>query len=1220
MCQFNILPGTVQAQLATPFLDKQGNPIYLPALNFFTWPFEFIPKSPSCTDLESLEPCTGTFTFPTNGLPVTIKTTSSIANLGNPDLTITLVDSQPLGTSGQELTYRIDAARTIASDITQSTAVLKKSQLSPYLQFYSKQTLISMSTLPRFNSVEITPAQDCYGLATPLCTLMFRVNKYLFQYQELFVRPLSYLTAPTNTIGPCPDGTDTGTDIGQDYVLLCQTWRKPLDSVDERAALQGKISLLLSGPSYSIETSIPADNIAMLSPFWVDWDLDLCRDSTIPVCTASVESVYSGPPIEVGISMPFDSQIDRVECNTNQMSVSPNKLNMPSLTAPVSSGDVIAPTGDVYHQCKVFFTIGYQQQYDFSNTSIKITSFRFGLSPLLRAKFTAELPLPSKTDINFSAFPIVITPYDDCGTASLPFCTVDLSVDPTKVSPENFFRSVTLYLPGADSQYALEKGYTLTNSGFNQATITHNIEILPDSDPTNQLRIDALLFVITIKHTQSGLQTYLNSTIPAVITIQYRKLPNIAIAANETTPGSTPWFYSYAYVSVLTQPPLAQVIPNFPTSYPVIFRAPESPVFSSDCMNPSSLYCTLSLTRWRPDLVKTYFSAYFEDFQGNQLPTQVTALRTDRYLINSQIGAIDDMGDGTPGYLGYIPWNQFTSDDPTQPLPSLIEFAILKTIGSSEVLNIIIYSMTPDFTKVVAQILYSQKVQFLGDAFPVFDGSTCNSYTSPICTADYVINNSIPPNWMVMQHPINTQIVNKISIDSCSNTNSSNPIPFSLVLSRAGSADFSNIIRQEDFISLSNPSATAIYPVDPTAPITCKVSFVLNNIVSPPKHIVKPFAVQNQTQDLPGQTIPLSVILPRMAWSPTSLSPLPNCLTHQPQLSSCTIRADFFGTPDNPIFNLTQTLPPSFIVHPLIHQGTYSLYLAPVLPGEESIKQLVAVAHFTLDQIAGLPTGYRQFTFTITPAYQTRTFSAYFSVSNTVIPGVPILVPSFNLPLNLNGVTADVTANFRIPAILSGPVFEVGFSSTRFQAQGTVFALAQFALNVTEITIETNFGFKDAFPCIESASPTSLANYWPTTPSVSSFQEISSEIGASAQQDMLSTLIQSGAFSNLTISSPRILGWFTPFSQSLQVQGTTTPRVETRTKFTINPDLSATGLAGKSCAFYIPVNHSFPSYFQNIRHLIKISTPSFTDETFYLVQNYPFLSSTATITQKRPVH
>jgi len=161
-----------------------------------------------------------------------------------------------------------------------------------------------------------------------------------------------------------------------------------------------------------------------------------------------------------------------------------------------------------------------------------------------------------------------------------------------------------------------------------------------------------------------------------------------------------------------------------------------------------------------------------------------------------QSGAIDDMGDGTPGYLGYIPWNQFTSDDPTQPLPSLIEFAILKTIGSSEVLNIIIYSMTPDFTKVVAQILYSQKVQFLGDAFPVFDGSTCNSYTSPICTADYVINNSIPPNWMVMQHPINTQIVNKISIDSCSNTNSSNPIPFSLVLSRAGSADFSNIIRQ----------------------------------------------------------------------------------------------------------------------------------------------------------------------------------------------------------------------------------------------------------------------------------------------------------------------------------------------------------------------------------------------------------------------------------------
>jgi hypothetical protein len=1188
-----------------------GGIIQFPQMVYFSVPFEFNPITTSCSDPFLSEQCHGTFIFPTKALPISIQTTSAISiieNTSDNSSQIELINDQ----SGMIQTtvvynYRIDVRDNIAinTDYISFDAILLKSLISPHLHFYSNGLYMGQSRSPVYTDISIKQHTDCALRTGNLCTLIVTVNSDTPNADQITISPQAYLIPTTSKPDLCPSEIQTSNDHS---LLFCQTFRKTLHTDATRAALNNIIPLTITGPYYSADYDLPIADTIYISPLWVDFDLDLCAAHDSPVCVASVKSIYRGPSLEVVVDVPFAASIDRIECNSNQMSIHTNILYLPSRDAATNPNQfVYVPEGLPYNECKFFFLTGYKQPLDYGKDGDKISllAYREKNGGWVRGKI-ASLPLPASATLTYDVFPYQIKANQDCSDKAISICTLVISAQPT-LAKENFPRSFVIWLPGIDIEYTLQyEAYSISIDGFASSTATMSTTLYEAGHPNNPMNERIVVFEVTL-NTLDNHNVYFSPDAPATITITYRLTPSTLVDK------AVPTFLSYGGVPMDIQPTLSELMPDTPDGFYLIWRPDDALTFFDNCSDSTINICTVAVQRWVPTQLYTYFLVEYSSSDPNFDPSlvpPVIGLKDDLNRFVVEIAPIADMGNGTPGGSARINWTQFKKDpsDPNEPLPDYVQMHFLSSLlGSRSLLSITVLKMTSDYKKVIGKDNYTKPSQFNRDAFPVFDYTSCSSPIDPNCVADYEFKNSVPPHWYLITHDLpSPNFVYEAYIESCTNT-PNNEIPFTLTLTRAGDVGFGGAVYEKDTITISNQNTFAIFPKDLSKIMSCRVVFVLHNAVSPPRYRTVPHVIMNYTRSLyDGQE---SIFLPKMAWAPTTVVAYEDCLSHSTTESVCTAAITFYGTASKPIQTLSQILPADFLTHPLISPGKYLLHTKPIPESEwEANQDLIAVTM----ELAFIPnTDLRKFSFTILPQFQTKTFTAYILFTNPVqiAPNgdlISFAVPRFDLPLDLNESGYKIPSNFHVPAMTSGPIMTIIANQTRFSSPGIAHGSIRFGFNVLTAHIETNLGNVNPIPCIQTDSYS--ATMFSSSSSGAHFYTVFSQIASlptvEKQLEEFQKLISNGTFNNDQITSPSILGWFEPALKLNDPNGTTT--------FTANINVPD-GIVQKSCYYFFNVNSRYPIRTNDVRHTIKVSTTGIKDETLLVVHDYPQYTASANI-------
>jgi len=1255
-CSFSIRPNTnINA------IQLSGNynpPIYLPTLVYFDVPFDFLPAADSthCSNTGSIQPCYGQFIFPSAAFPITISTTSTISLSGAvSNVQLSPVSSEDLNTLTTIYKYRVDLVNEVNPVDIWIPVVLTKSIVSPYLKYYSRDNYVGESYSVVLSDVNIIPLDNCFARTSNLCTLAVELDQYTQSVETLTLAPSTYFKPTLSKLEICPGNPKL---VSTQDIYLCQTFRKTIHTDANRAQIVDDIvDIVIQGASMYASSQLNIAKIIFIAPVSVEWDIDQCSDPQTPVCVAVISSIYdNGPAVDLSLQIPFKHTLDKILCNSDMMGVSVDKIYFPSRTGLEKDAVwVNIPEGLSKMECRVYFILAFDDPAGFGGGDVIMESYREN-GVLSRFGLNGSVKVPDAKYLVFNDLPLQTYPSDDCTDPETPYCTVHIHSDPRLIVSESYLRNFEIYFPGVDPNYITDyQDYQVTLSGFSFTTLDVSTNIYPRGHELNPFDEDMAIFSLAFTHVSTGFDIYQSMTEPGIISIRYRlkrdflSEPVLNSDNSIAAYGTVPYLLSYGNVLVGNQPKVDDIVPDHPAGFKAVFRSTNSIRLEDNCADPLSFFCTISNYRWQ-EIDRTYFTINYLD-NATHKPTQVSLINFTTPLAYSYAAITDENGQAM--IVGMVEWAQFKKnpEDPDEPLPLEIAFHLTKEFGFRNRLQLGVFTMNQDNTKATNSLYFTQNLNFDIDGVPQFDITKCQTSIEPNCYADYVFNNIISPNMIVISHEIpGPDQIHDVFVESCTNTQGN--IPFTLILHRAGDADELGNIRDVDFITITGGDET-IFPFDPSLPVTCRVVFRLENMYSRPRYRVLPFISFNQTSH--EFTRPMSIWIPRMIWFPTELVSKEDCFQHQVVESTCTLSLSVFGTPESPIVSFSRSLPAAFPRHPIIPLGVSTLWLTPVkntiveAPGFDPGDNF-SPATFSLDYVAG--TTIREFRMAVKPGWQTRFFTAYLVLHRTIqaVNGdlTPIYAAPVTLPLNLNDSPTVVPVDFNISSMVSGPIVRLVTDKKRVSTPTQSHISMLFSLDVTTMSANTNFGNHNPIPCIEI--PPSTARI-PLSDDLSSkryelFKLLQDIPDANEQITKLDQLIASGMVFDSGVPNPRILGWYERARRNSNTDNANTNSVgwegegyipsnpnstdseetipidsDAHTNFVVNRsvmDKDGHGMNGLACAFYINIDHNYPTQTNQVRHVITVGQKELLNTNLFMYQDYTFFMPDAKLVALTP--
>jgi hypothetical protein len=952
--------------------------------------------------------CLLTFTFPTIALPSTFETTSLAILTGcsvpiRIDRQGTIIGDGPLGviSRGKPFAvgpdgpiilysfqfYAIRAAE-LPSIIT-CQANIAKSILSPYLHLVSNGVIIREYQAVLYTDIRILPdLATCYSRSTSTCILRFDILKSTPD-KSFTVAFDGYFTTPPNSPPPTPCNDGSLSDRPNTHELYCQTFQKSFHDNDHRNSLGPEVNALLTGRFFQanipVQLGAVSNGIIFDRPILHDWDETICADINSPTCVLKITSYYTGPPIQLHFDLfPFETQFDRVLCSSSQMSIGRTTgwtVYLPGHDAPNVSPNQWVVKEDTWPMtCEISFLIQYRHTYNYQGLQTKL--IRFTQYPIIdyreNLQTAMNIDLIGGSSVQYTKFPFQIEELPNCSNPDIHECTLRFNSKFDPLALTNHPRSFGIHIPGADPNYLIQfPSYTLTYTNFVHIVMTHSIQMLAAENGPFSTTVP--YFAVEIASNAEDKDFYIDNTTNAYFELTFKKLID-SNYARDADPAlstlSTPYWVSYAggFLTDTTQP-IDFYDTNNPNGLEIVFLPYTSATFGDDCEDSLSLYCSVHLTR-RGGFDKTWFTAVSIDTATESPVNAIGGFDSFR------TADLQPLADLKFGLLGTEPcvvleWTAFKSglEDPI-PTQGIVKFT--KGPNTYDDLIINVFKPNDDITLVEYSFILRQKTAFSVDVLPVY-GEDCGAYTTATCTADYIINNDVPPNWDIIAHPLPTGAIHSIVSETdvvadrtanlslkyevqtvCSNTVAVSSesggtefqkvifrfykletaipgvvkkllepqLPDGFVYPRVDSYtwplnDPNGVVIPSDFISLSNTNGQQIQRADRTKPMICRIQYALHNVISKPRHRLVPIVLHDKVLNhYRGD----SVFIPQMGWTPIIVENDPSCTTVQLRkyvygdydFQLCHLKASFYGSPRFPMNGLWYVTRADDTYHPLI--------------------------------------------------------------------------------------------------------------------------------------------------------------------------------------------------------------------------------------------------------------------------------------------------------------
>jgi hypothetical protein len=794
LCDLLLNPRTSYPSIVLTVTNN--TPVELPAISYY--PNAPIVNSLSniCANNQSTADCPLEIVFETNSLPFRLQTTSSakfksctvgfkLDELGTQSGTgpISIKSTVDDYVNGIKLnTYEFSILD--GSDISQIPLVfscnidMTKSPLSPLMYSISNNGIILKkyrNVVFGDDSVYLTP--NCSDGSSSTCLVQFELLRILpnFNFSPTFSAYFTTIDSSPKPI-PCPDTMSP--PRGDSYVLYCQEFQKAFWYGPDMAALKNQVKVTLLGDNFGSTLPVLLTGVKFDSPFKYTWDTVTCADPTTPLCSLTLTSTYSGPPIQLHMDyLPYNDDFDSISCTSSYMDVKRTSgwsVFFPGLDSANISANAWVPKHDEPFSCQINFLLKFNYNYDYTNQKARLTGFNQYPNIVHRDSFNTALDLTflSGSAVQFTTFPFTVQHQPNCLVNYSSFCEIRVIADTATLNPHNYPRSFSVAFGGADVLHLTRwPDYTVKAVNFVSLQLDTTIEV-GEPGPENNFSQSTPYFMFELFSTVDNLDHfYVDKTQPAYFSITFRKEAH-ALYTKAVTAGSkpplVPYWVSYGNAPL---PPSSQptnfMDPTQTQGVEISYRPDTMATFDENCFDPDSVYCTVSATRWGASQF-TYFAAEAKvaaTGAETDILTHAAAFRKADYtaltVIPDQLKMLVG-GNVVMQPCIKIDWNVFKKDpnDPTEPIPTTTRIHFTKGIGTNHLFTMyIFYPNAQGF--ITGLVSASQLTIFEGDGIPTWE-EDCSAFTSPSCTANYIFNNDIPPGWDLFSHKLPNGIIHSI--------------------------------------------------------------------------------------------------------------------------------------------------------------------------------------------------------------------------------------------------------------------------------------------------------------------------------------------------------------------------------------------------------------------------------------------------------------------------